>query len=326
MNRLLHRFASLRLTLAGLVLLAIGLVADQKGWLPGAWVITPPLGLLALNLAAALTVDPRFRGRPSLFAFHLCLLLLALLAGYGQLGTFKARLVLMEGQAYSPGLVGPTDDGMLPQVRLSEGVWHQGSIEVDFAPASRRGATRSRVWVDGRGWLEVGDDVPLILDGYRFYTTSNKGFAAILEWRPDQGEVELGAIRFPSFPARALGQFADWQTPAGEALRITLALPPAPYAESWTLSVDMTLEAQLEIEAAARRLSLRPGESVALAGGRLRLQGWSTWMGYTVRYDPTLPWLFSLATLAVFFMTTHIAARVLRTTRVPGKTAGRYLT
>jgi len=77
---LLRPLASLRLTLVGLVLLGGGLVIDQNHWLPSAWVITPPLLLLGINLAAALVVDPRFRRQPALFAFHLCLLLLALLA------------------------------------------------------------------------------------------------------------------------------------------------------------------------------------------------------------------------------------------------------
>ena len=51
---LLRKLASLRVTLCGLVLLAVGLFVDQKGWLPGAWVITPPLALLSINLAVAL--------------------------------------------------------------------------------------------------------------------------------------------------------------------------------------------------------------------------------------------------------------------------------
>ena len=46
MIRVLRSMASLRLTLVGLLLLAVGLVVDQNHWLSGAWAITPPLALL----------------------------------------------------------------------------------------------------------------------------------------------------------------------------------------------------------------------------------------------------------------------------------------
>ena len=71
--------SSLRVTLVGVLWLALGLIADQNQWLAGYWAITPPLALLAANLAAAMLVDKRFRRKPALFGFHLCLLLLFVL-------------------------------------------------------------------------------------------------------------------------------------------------------------------------------------------------------------------------------------------------------
>lgn len=307
---LLRAISSLRLTLVGLVLLAAGLLAYHKQWLPGAWTITPALALLGVNLAAAMVVDPRFRRRPALFAFHLCLLLLAVFAGYGQLAAYQARLSLVEGQEYTGDLLALVSAGPLAPHVLPDGAFRQGSIEVDYTPGLRRGATRSRIEVAQRGWLEVGDDVPLIVDGHRFYTTSNKGFAALLLWRPDSAEPQLGAVRFSSYPITELGQLASWRTPAGQEVKMALALPPSPYNEKWTLSTGLAGEAEIELQVNGRRLTLRPGESAALDGGQLDYQRLGMWMGYEVRYDPTLPWLFSLAALAVVFMAAHFAGRL----------------
>lgn len=311
----LLRLASLRLTLAGLGLLAAGLVCDQNGWLPGLWAITPPLVLLALNLAAAMLFDPRFRRHPALFAFHLCLLLLAVLAAYGQLVRYQARLPLAAGQAFAGDLLEPVRVGLVAPELLPDGVMRQGDIAVDYTPGQRRGATRSQVWVDGRGWLEIGDDVPLVIDGYRFYTTSNKGFAVLLTWLPAQGEPQLGALLFPSYPLTELGQVSNWRTPAGQDLELALGLPPAPFNAAWTLSTALAQDAEFGLKVGDHSRVLRPGDEMPLDGGRLRYERVTMWMGYQLYYDPTLPWLFALAVLAVVFMALHFAGRVWRPVR-----------
>ncbi|MDJ0741500.1 MAG: hypothetical protein QNJ91_17445 [Gammaproteobacteria bacterium] len=315
MMTLLRTVASLRLTLVGLVLLAAALLAYHNLGLPGAWTITPALALLGVNLAAAMVVDPRFRRRPALFAFHLCLLLLAGLAGYGQLAAYQARLSLVEGQDYAGELLERLNAGPLAPPLLADGAFRQVSVEVDYTSGLRRGSTRSRVDVAQRGRLEVGDDVPLIVDGHRFYTTSNKGFAALLLWRPEVGDAQLGAVRFPSYPISELGQLASWRTPAGQELELALALPPSPYNETWTLRTAIAGDAEIRLKLDGRRLTLRPGESVALDGGRLDYQRLGMWIGYEVRYNPTLSWLFSLAALAVIFMAVHFASRILQPAR-----------
>jgi len=320
----LRNIASLRLTLAGLLVLAVGLVADQNHWLSGVWAITPPLALLAVNLAAAMLVDPRFRRNPALFAFHLCLLLLAVLAGCGQLARFDARLSLVEGQEYDGALLTPVRSGPLAPQPLLDGVLRQGAIAVDFTPGLRRGATRSQVWVADRGWLEVGDDVPVLVDGYRLYTTSNKGYAALLRWLPERGDAELGAVQFPSYPATELGQMMRWRTPAGEELDLALALSPTPYNETWTLSTALATDATIEVQAAGQRKRLRPGEAMSLTGGRLRFERVSMWMGYMVTYDLTLPWLFSIAVLAVVFMAAHFTTRLWKPMREDTVSGSRY--
>ena len=40
----------------------------------------------------------------------------------------------------------------------------------------------------------VGDDTPLVLDGYRLYTTSNKGFAPLLTWQQNGAPAVHGVL------------------------------------------------------------------------------------------------------------------------------------
>ena len=312
MKKALSLLSSLRLTLVGLLWLAVGLVADQNFWLSGVWAITPPLLLLALNLSAAMFVDRRFRHQPMLFAFHLSLLLIAGIAGYGQLVTHEYRLLRAESQSYSADMLHPVRGGLVVAPGLAEGFIRQGRSEVDYTPGIRRGATRSELWLEGRGRVVIGDDVPLLVDGYRFYTTSNKGFSALFTWLPEQGPAVTGSVLFPSYPVSELMQVLTWQTPGGEDVEFTLGVPPSPYNDTWTLSSAHVDAADIVLSVIEREHTLRRGATISLRGGRLRYEQTGMWMGYQIRYDPTLPWLFSAAVLAVIFMAMHFALRLSR--------------
>lgn len=310
MNRFFLRLASLRLTLFGFVGLAVALVVDQT-W-PGhyGWGIAASLVLLGVNLAFALVFDPRFRRKPLLFSFHACLLLLAVAAAYGQLVRYDARVALVEGQALDPQTMKVQRQGPLARPRLAEGAIRQGAVEVDYTAGLNRGATRSRVWSRESGWLVVGDDIPLLLDGYRVYTTSNKGFAVLVLWDVAGKPAQLGAIHFPSYPASEIMQRTQWRTPVGQELALALTLPPSGYGEDWTLTTDHGADASLRLAFGETAVTLSPGEAIALDGGTLRFTDVRMWMGYRVTYDPTLAWLLSLALMAVAFMALHLAQRI----------------
>jgi len=59
----------------------------------------------------------------------------------------------------------------------------------------------------------IGDHYPLILAGYRFYTTHNKGFAPSFVWYPDGGQPQQGTIHLPSYPAHEYQQALSWHIP-----------------------------------------------------------------------------------------------------------------
>ena len=61
----------------------------------------------------------------------------------------------------------------------------------------------------------------------------------------------------------------------------------------------------LAIDANAQRVVLRPGESHAFAAGTLHYVGLRMWMGYSVFYDWTLPWLLAAAVLAALALGAH---------------------
>ena len=122
--------ASLRLTLLGMLGLALTVLATYRDpELATAWVALP-LGVLAVNLLAALLVNPRFRTQAGLLVFHLCLLAVVVLSAVGLMTRFEGRLELTEGQAFTPGAV----------EIVSRGPWHAVST---VAPTTTAVSARS---------------------------------------------------------------------------------------------------------------------------------------------------------------------------------------
>jgi cytochrome c biogenesis protein len=270
-----------------------------------AWVLIVPLALLALNLAAAIVTNPRINRQPGLLVFHVCLLSTVLLAGVGRLAHLDAHIEIAQNQAFHK-------DALLD---VSKGPWHTGNLDkvefiqgiytVDYDSGLRRGLTHSQVFLPGPGGVtieqDVGDDRPLIIERYRFYTTHNKGFAPILTWTPEQGEPVTGRINMPSYPLFDYKQDNFW-TPPGtqEKIKFWLQLQTGlTLEEPWVLD-GRNATGTLVVTVGDKREELRPGDEIQLAHGRLRFESLTTWMGYRVYYDPTLQWLFWVTIAGVF--------------------------
>lgn len=310
-KRWLRRLASTRLTLLGMALLAVGagLSYDNPDHI-SAWVLTAPLLFLAVNLLAAILTQPGINRRPGLLVFHLGLLAICILAAIGRLTHFESRVELSQGSAFDPRAM----------EEITQGPWHPGELEkvrfvqqdytVEYRAGLVRGKTRSHVLIpDGdRGWerVVVGDDTPLIIDGYRFYTTFNKGFAAVLTWFPPQGQAVTGTLHMPSYPLFEYKQANSWTPPGSdEEIKFWLRLETGYDLESaWTLDGEKTTGV-LVVNDGQKRVELGPGEGVELPGGYLRYEALSTWMGYKVFYDPTLKWLFIAAMMTVLGLSLH---------------------
>lgn len=301
--------ASLRLAWAAMFALVVTIIVARFSADVGYVWISLPLALMVVNLLAALATNVRLRREPALIVFHLALVALCLLAGLDALTRFHGRIELVEGQTLQAAEVQVIERGIWHRPRLGEVVLKQESIEVEFAPGLIRQQTRSTVSTpEGRREtrVDLGEARALMLLGYRFATTSNKGHAMVLSWRDINGGVMQGAVHFPSYPAHEWRQQRTWHTPAGEA--ITLALKPhmrPPVDSSWVLrSREVRADATLSAHNVSR--ALVPGKWHELRGGALRLDEVRLWMGYRIDYQPLMQWmlvvsLVGIASLACYF-------------------------
>ncbi len=319
MKRVLKMLASLKLTLAGLAGLLVACLAIAFD--PGhtvSW-LALPLSVLAINLAAALLSRHAFRQQAFLLLFHVGLLLVLLLVGAGLLIRFDGRVEIVEGAAFAPGAVSAQNIGWLHAQRFDRIDFEQQEIEVHFLANLRRDKTRSRVTLRDRGdaeqVLEIGDRHGFVTQGYRFMTTPNKGYALLLNWRDDAGQQVLGAVNFPSFPEYEWKQVNSWITPAGESISLELELADAiPASGAWDLKSAGTRYSVIVASGDGIRRAVRPGQVLRLRGGSIEPAGLRLWMGYSINYDPLLPWLLAAALLTLTAMAAHFVSKL----RLPG--------
>lgn len=175
---------------------------------------------------------------------------------------------------------------------------------------ARRGETRNRVhWLDDKEvWHTevIGDNRPLEILGYHFFTTGNKGFAPLFIWTPSGGTPITGGIHLPSYPINEFKQYLEW-TPPGSNLQLWTQLQfdeviIDPYKPS---QFRVPERHKIVIRQGDERYELQPGEQVNLPGGVLAYQGLSTWMGYNVDNDWTIGWLFAACGVAMASLAWH---------------------
>lgn len=302
--------ASLRFTLVILALLGAGILVSYQSEVRTTWALVVPLLLFAVNLSAAVATNPAFRSQVPLLVFHLALLSLILLVAAGRLTYLKGHVELSEGEAFGGQLTGH-ESGPWHQWRL-DGVWFVNEgFTIDYAPGPKRGNTWNRVrWRDAAGAEQValiGDQKPLVLRGYRFYTSFNKGFAPVFEWHPAQGGRPVaGTVHLPSYPAHESSQAQEWEVPGtGEKLWIMLQFDEVILAPDRPSQFRPPQRHVLVVRRGEVRQELRPGDHLDLAQGRLAYRGLTQWMGYTVYSDWTLPWLFAACAVAAASLGLH---------------------
>jgi len=311
--------ASLRVTPFALLALAIGVLASYRDPSAPGWWMTLPLALLALNLGAALLVDARLRLRAPLLVFHVALLTVLLLAVAGELLRFSGRVELVEGTRLDRGAVLADARGVLHRDAWLDALQvEQGPFSVEYQPGMVPGRTRSELRVlddDGRrAAFEIGNTQPLLEHGYRLHTTSNKGFAALLEWRDVDGLRVSGALHFPSFPLADWRQLNQWTAPGGAVFEFEL-LPAlrVPGDRAYTLDSRTASDGAVVLvrdDAGHTLARLAPGQSASLPGGVLRLTGVRMWMGYRVSFDPLLPWLLACGLVGAAALGAHFWRRL----------------
>lgn len=301
---------SLKLTLVILILLATGILVSYNSEVRTTWALVVPLFLFAVNLFVAIAINPVFRRQTALLVFHVALVAIVLLVAAGRLTYFKAKLELTEGVPF---------DGQ--PVEYESGPWHWGGLDqisfvnegfgIRYEIGMQRDKTWNRVrWIDENGNQQqtiIGDQRPLVVHGYRIYTTPNKGFAPVFAWYPKgPGEPVLGTVHLPSYPVRQYEQAREWTLPGVDKPLWTklqfdeVLIDPAKPSE-----FQLPRDHRLVIRVGDDRRELKPGERYELKEGTLVYQGLRTWMGYTVFYDWTIPWLLAACVVAVGSLSWH---------------------
>lgn len=309
--RLFMRLASLRMTLVLFVVLGVGILVAHVFELGFALFVASCLFLLAINLLATVVTNRHFRRQLPLLLFHLALLAIIVLVALGRLVYLNGQAEVLEGEAFDGRLV-TTDAGILHPWDLDRISFVNHGFRVSYAPGLLRQETRNKVsWTDEQGRqqeTEIGDDKPLVLNGYRFYTTWNKGFSLVFAWQPNGGEPVLGSVNLPGYPGNALKQAQQWllpglPEPVWAMLQFEGDLIPADREGEFRLPDDY----RVVVRYGDQRWELQPGQDtvVDLPGGRLRYEGLTTWMGYLVTWDGTIPWLLLACTLAVLALAWH---------------------
>ncbi|MGD9832668.1 MAG: hypothetical protein AB7U92_07950, partial [Piscinibacter sp.] len=155
----------------------------------------------------------------------------------------------------------------------------------------------------------IGDHRPLVLNGYRIYTSPNKGFAPLLVWTPHGGQAVAGAVHLPAFPAHELRQSIEWSLPDGRRAWVLLQSDETLIDPARASRFELPRRHTLVLRMDPQRHELQPGQGVDLGGGTLTYLGLRSWMGYRITYDPTLPWLLAASLLAAFALAWHYTQR-----------------
>lgn len=307
---LLRALGSHSATLAVLGVMALVVAAGLGEPVDTADWMGVPVAALFVNLIAGLVSQSTLRTQPMLFAFHAMLAVLAVLIGLDRLTALKGHVEVTEGAVFDPALA-VVEAGPLHPYALDKVAFIQGGFEIGYLPGMKRRETVSLLSVpDGAGgWNEarVGDDDPLIVGDYRFYTSFNKGFAAVVTYTAADGHSVTGAVHMPSYPLRDFDQGNEWAPPGRAPVKLWLSLSEPVYDENaaWRLATpkDPVLVA---IDGDARR-ELRPGQAAALpGGGSLRFEELRVWMGYTITANPFGAWMMAVSVVACLALALHL--------------------
>jgi hypothetical protein len=257
----------------------------------------------------------RLRRQLPLLVFHLALLALVLLAGAGRLLAGRP-LRAAQGVDRSTAVLIAPGRRLAPRRRWRRWRSATRASRSTTRPAANAAPRATRVTLDtGRRpprSAVIGDHRPLQVDGYRIYTSPNKGFAPVLRWTPPQGE--------PVSRRRAPAQLSDAR--AAPVARMDAARRPRVWV---MLQIDETLidpdassafrvperhRLVLRMDDDAHRTAARPERADRRRHAHLR--GPAHLDGLPRQpYDPTLPWLLAAALLAALSLAWHYAALLL---------------
>jgi len=311
---LVRILASRQLMVAFFLLMAAVSLGIAYGLVTPSPAAVVPLALLVVNLTAAIASNARFRADLPLLVFHLALVAFVALAGIGWLTYFDGLAKVVIGERFTGAML-VEERGMLHSDGVRALRFSNDGFTEAFVGKYRH--TRNRVhFRDAAGVVregEIGDDRPLVLDGYRIYTRA-RGYAANLQWEPDNGALTLTTVQFGPLAKDGFTEGTQWPIPGGPHVWVSLSTErnqPGPGDMRENLGVREARNT-LVVRHNERFHDLEIGDSVALPGGRLTYGGLSAWMGYRIIYDPAKPWLIGTLAVGIASMLWFYARRLWR--------------
>jgi cytochrome c biogenesis protein len=300
----LEGLASPRLAVAFFLLTAASVLVVAYELATPTATMAAPFALLVVNVGAALVVHRRFRADLPLLLFHLALLALVALVALARLVYMTGTVTLTSGTAFDGQLLtekrGPLHVGRLAELHFA----NDGFVE-DRAARHRLHATYNRVrWQDEAGqWHpgQIGDDRPLLLKGYKIYTSDHRGFSPLLLWRTAGGADEYGSVQLSDQLDGAIAPAMKFSLPDGTDAWAMLDFETTDQAPVKTRAGlgSQALPHTLVLRIGDARHVLRPGQQLALPGGTLTYVQLDSWMGYLLSYDPTRPWIMATVMIGI---------------------------
>lgn len=277
-----------------------------------------PFSLLTMNLVAAIVTNRRFRADLPLLVFHLALLALVLALVAARLTYFEGQATVTSGTAFDGNLLGE-EHGPLHERRIGDLRFTNLGFTENYPVRGRYHTTYNRVrWLGSDGQThvaEIGDDIPLIINGYRIYTSRHRGFSPVFRWQAADGSEDWGTVQLRDSNNGAFAGANEWTLPDGRTAWLMVD------AEAPTRTEGASVRANLGAGSDARQLVLRigddrqvltPGDQLTLAGGVLTYVRLDSWMGYRVISDPTRPWLIGAVLLGVLSLVWFYSRILLR--------------
>ena len=307
------RLGALPLTLASIALLLAAAAVALYSREQMTWTLVGPLALFTLNLGCAIYSNAVFRRQTALLLFHLALIAVALLVALGRLTYLKGQAEVTDGAVFDGQLIG-FESGPWHPWRLDRVRFENQGFSIHYTAGPQREKTRNRVaWTDAQGIRQsaiIGDMDPLLREGYRFYTSPNKGFAPVFAWYPKAGAAVTGSVHLPGYPVNEYRQSREWTPPGSrQPVWIQLDFDEVILDPEKPSEFRLPSRHKLIVNSGNQWHELQPGGRLALADGTLVYKELRSWMGYNVFYDWTLPWLLAACSFGTLCLGWHFWAK-----------------
>lgn len=297
--------ASPKLSAAFFLMAAVGALWASTPGRSATLAMVIPFSLLTINLLAAIATNRRFRTDLPLLVFHLALLAMIITFVMARLTYFEGQATVTAGAGFEGEMLSE-ESGALHARRLDEVSFTNLGFTENFPARGHYHATYNRVsWQAADGdthTADIGDDVPLILHGYRIYTSRHRGFSPVFRWQKADGTDEWGTVQLRDNNGGDFASANDWVLPDGEKAWLMMDFDAAESTGGAHSRINFGIDAQhhqLILRIGDERHTLTPGQTLPRPGGMLTYVRPGSWMGYRIVADPTKPWLIGSVALTV---------------------------